>query len=103
MLLVDDDDRDDEEKGQVDAVQQHQEPLPDDPSGDQLLEGEGRAHGEVAICKFKTLIIRPGVPRIFKLADEEVGAGELSGAVDDVEKEGSDPEHGVDSPSVPSR
>ena len=36
-----------------------------------------------------------------KLADEEVGAGELSGAVDDVEKEGSDPEHGVDPPSVP--
>ena len=52
VLLVDDDDGDDEETGQVDAVQQHQEPLPDDPSGDQLLEGEGRAHGEVAICKF---------------------------------------------------
>ena len=49
VLLVDDDDGDDEKTGQVDAVQHHQEPLPDNPSGDQLLEGQCSAHGEVAI------------------------------------------------------
>ena len=38
---------------------------------------------------------------LFKLANEEVGGGELSGAVDDVEEQRSDPEHGVDAPSVP--
>ena len=50
---------------------------------------------ESSILKFGLVLI------VFKLADEEVGAGELSGAVDDVEKEGPDPEHGVDPPSVP--
>ena len=38
---------------------------------------------------------------LFKLANEEVGGGELSGAVDDVEEQRPDPEHGVDAPTVP--
>ena len=49
MLLVDHDDRDDEETGKVDAVQHQQEPFTDEPLGDQLLEDERRADGEVAI------------------------------------------------------
>ena len=104
MLLVDHDDRDDEETGQVEAVKHQQEPLADDPPGDQLLEGQGRADGQVAIwgrgrhLSFVALVIQI---RLFKLANEEVGGGELSGAVDDVEEQRPDPEHGVDVPTVP--
>ena len=61
------------------------------------------AHTARLLSESSKLKIWPGILFIFKLADEEVGAGELSRAVDDVEKEGTDPEHGVDPPSVPSR
>ena len=105
MLLVDDDDGDDEEADQIEAVQHEQEPLADDPPGDQLLKGQGRADGEVAIWSQMVTNWHNWSQKctqwISELADEEVGGGELSGAVDDVEEERPDPEHGVDSPSVP--
>ena len=106
MLLVDDDDRDDEEAGQVEAVQHQQEPLADEPPGDQLLEKQCRAHSDVTIWVGRRHSLLPPTQdsnlALFKLANEEVGGGELPGAVDDVEEQSPDPEHGVDAPPVPT-
>ena len=49
LLLVDHDDRHDEQAGDVESVQHEQEPLSDESLGDQLFKAECRADGEVTI------------------------------------------------------
>ena len=49
LLLVDHDDRHDEQTDDVESVQHEQETLSDESLGDHLFEGECRADGEVTI------------------------------------------------------